>query len=415
MAHPRLAQGDLSKQRARRVAEAGFSLVELAIAVVIIGIMMTMGLAAMNAARTNQAFSTTIQKEATIKQALINYLRSNSRLPCPDTDFTAPDGIENRATAGDTTTACSAQFGIVPYVTLGLPRDAAQDGWSNFFSYEVSDTGTNTDWTRTANFYSGNSGLITVDTRSSTGTSTTLATGVVAVIVSHGPDGFGAYTIGGTRNWPIPALSIDESTNASGGTMFYQRDMTTDDTATGGAFDDIVLYMTANDLVGPLFLDGSLQTPAAMESTVSAEFQKIKTALIGYAMTHSTSHGGSSCNSWGSPYCRYLPYAASGTNGVATSGSGTTTPGYVPYSDLGLVSSDAIDPWGKYYEYLVNSTAASTGWGGGISSAQPTSSSTAVQLTSAGPDKTFGTTDDIVLNIAVGEIQGALAAGGYLP
>lgn len=412
MAHPRHPQSDLSKQRARRVAEAGFSLVELAIAVVIIGIMMTMGLAAMNAARTNQAYSTTIQKEATIKQALINYLRSNSRLPCPDTDFTAPDGKENRATAGDTTTACSAQFGIVPYVTLGLPRDAAQDGWSDFFSYQVSNTGTNTDWTRTANFYSGNSGLITVNTRTSTGTSSTLATGVVAVIVSHGPNGLGAYTIGGTRN-TMPASTTDEYLNADGGggTTFYQRDATTSDTATGGAFDDIVLYMTANDLVGPLYLDGSLQTPAAMTSTVSAEFQKIKTAAIGYAMSHSTGRGSTSCNWSGyTPYCRYLPYAASGTNGIATAG---TTSGNVPYSDLGLVSSDAIGPWGNYYKYVVNSTAASSGWGGGISSAQPTSSSTAIQLTSAGPDKTFGTSDDIVLNVSVAEIQGALAS--YLP
>ncbi len=78
-------------------------------------------------------------------------------------------------------------FGIVPYVTLGLPREAVQDGWGNFFSYRISNTaGANTDGTITANFNAGNTGLLTVNTRVA-GAVTLVASGVVAVVVSHGP------------------------------------------------------------------------------------------------------------------------------------------------------------------------------------------------------------------------------------
>ena len=106
----------------------------------LIGIVLTMGIGAWTANLENQAHAATAQRQAAIKETLTGYLRRNNRLPCPDTDFTAPDGVENRTTTGDPATACSAAFGILPYTTLGLARDAARDGWGNFFSYHVSNT-----------------------------------------------------------------------------------------------------------------------------------------------------------------------------------------------------------------------------------------------------------------------------------
>ena len=77
-------------------ANRGFSLVELSVVVHIIGIIMTMGIGAWTANLENQAHSATAQRQAAIKEALTGYLRRNNRLPCPDNDFTAPDGVENR-------------------------------------------------------------------------------------------------------------------------------------------------------------------------------------------------------------------------------------------------------------------------------------------------------------------------------
>lgn len=381
----------------------GFSLVELSIVVLIIGIVLTMGIGAMNASRENQAYATTAQKQNAIKEALIGYIRRNNRLPCPDTDFTAPDGVENRTTANDPTTACSARFGILPYVTLGLARDMTRDGWDNFFSYHVSNTtGANTDWTLTASFRTGNAGTLTVNDRSGA-TVTPIATAVVAVVISHGRNGLGAYAIGGTRN-TLPALGTDELDNTNGtDTTYFRRNVTTDDAATGGAFDDQVMFLTASDLLDPLFRDGSLRAPSA---TVHDALQRIKLAMIGYAMGNSSGYGGSGCTSWAStPRCRVV-ISADTSNGWTELGNAN---GVVPYFDLGLTFAEATDPWGIRYGLILDATAISTGSGGGISSASPAASTVAVRLASNGPDRVAGGGDDFVLNVTVAEIRGYMS------
>ena len=99
--------------------------------------LLTIGLSAFNAQLTNAALSTTAKKQAVIKDALAGYLLRYSRLPCPDSDFFAPDGIENRTNGGteatppDATLACATVFGILPYRTLGLARTDALDAWEN--------------------------------------------------------------------------------------------------------------------------------------------------------------------------------------------------------------------------------------------------------------------------------------------
>ena len=405
-----LNQGISATHRAARGAQAGFTLIELSIVLFVIGVVLTSGLVALNAVQRNQAGSATAQRQVTVRDALIDYLRRNSRLPCPDSDFTAPDGIENRATAGNPATACSAVFGIVPYVTLGLPREAAQDGWGNFFSYHLSNTaGANTDWSISANFNAGNTGLLTVNTRVA-GTSTLVASEVVAVVVSHGPNGFGGYTLGGTRN-TLPALiTSDESSNARANILslvtYYRRDATTDDTATGGAIDDIVLYITADDVLRPLFKDGSLQSPAAQ---VNAEMQKIKSALIGYAMSAMSSSGDTNCtNSGSTPKCRNLPYADSllASDGFQNAGILSDV---VPYNTLGLALADATDPWATRYRYSVEGVAANTSIGIGSASPNP-ASITVITLTSYGPNRAAGGGDDITLSVPVSEVRGYLGS-----
>lgn len=112
--------------------QCGFTLAEMAVVVFIMGIAMSMGLKMTNANLDNSAYSTTKAKQERIKIALIGYLRSNGVLPCPDNST----GISTGVAAG----SCSASaqgYGVVPWQTLGLSRDAAQDGWGNLFSYRV--------------------------------------------------------------------------------------------------------------------------------------------------------------------------------------------------------------------------------------------------------------------------------------
>jgi prepilin-type N-terminal cleavage/methylation domain-containing protein len=391
----------------------GFSLVELSIVVLVIGIVLTMGIGAWTANLENQAHSATAQRQATIKEALTGYLRRNSRLPCPDTDFTAPDGIENRATAGDPTTACTAAFGVLPYVTLGLARDAVRDGWGNFFSYHVSNTNitaassgnwsANTDWTRTAWFRPGNTGLITVNERSGA-TVTPVATSIVTVVVSHGRNGLGAYTIGGTRN-TLPAVGADEEDNTDGDTTYFRRELTADDAATGGPFDDQVLFLSANDLLEPLFRDGSLRAPAAVTNDA---LQKIKMTVIGHAMGFLSGHGGSTCtNSSATVKCRLI-VSADISNGSSEAGNNDA---HLPYVDLGMSLAEAMDPWGMRYRYKPNTAVITNGWGYGIGSGAPSANTLAMQIYSQGPNRTDdgGVGDDISVSVAVGEVRGYMA------
>lgn len=221
-------------------------------------------------------------------------------------------------------------------------------------------------------------------------------------MVSHGPNGFGAYTIGGTRNtMPAPTTS-DESSNARANAVsfvtYYRRDPTTDDAATGGAIDDVVLLVTADELLRLLFKDGSLSSPAAQ---VSAEMQKIKLALIGYAMANEANQGTSNCSGGGSLKCKNLPYADSDTDGSQNSG---TTSGTVPYNDLGISAADGTDPWGVRYRYTVNATAAMSASGNGISSTQPSANTILITLTSYGPNRLLGT-DDITVTVSAAEVR----------
>lgn len=401
----------------RRHAESGFSLVELAVVTLIISIFLTIGLSAMNAVRENTALSATNAKQAAIKEVLIGYLRRNSRLPCPDTEpvaLAAPDGIENRATAGNPATACSSTFGTIPYVTLGISRDAAQDGWGNLFSYHISNTaGANTDWTITANFRLGNNGVITVNDRTSDAAApTTISTTIAAVIVSHGPNGFGAYKIGGTRN-ALAAVGTDERNNTDGDTTYYRRSTTTDDASwpTKGAFDDVVLSLTQDDLLAPLFKDGSIKSPTG---EVNDAFYKIKTALIGYALGNPSANGNAACNSGAAATkCRFFPTADT-SNGMQEAGNYDLL---LPYIDVSLNQTDAIDPWGKRYRYQICRNLSDTTVGThGISSALPiacgagTTYPTGLRIISEGPDRTFGTTDDIAISVSIGELRGALSA-----
>lgn len=394
--------------------ERGFSLVELSVVILIIGIVMTMGIGAWTANLENQALAATVQRQAAIKDALAGYVRRNSRLPCPDNDFTAPDGIENRTTANDPATACSARFGLLPYVTLGLARDAVRDGWGNFFSYHVSNTANtpaasgnwsaNSDWTRSANFRSGNTGTLTVNDRNGAAV-TPIAAGVAAVVVSHGRNGFGAYSIGGTRN-TLPAAGTDEldNTNGTADTTYFRRELTTSDAATGGAFDDQVMFLTANDLLEPLFRDGSLRAPAAAANDA---LQRIKLAVIGYAMGNLNTHGNSNCTSSpATPKCRLI-IPADISNGTFEAGNSN---GLLPYLDLGLTQAEALDPWGMRYRYQPNATAISTGSGGGIGSNSPSAGTVAMTIFSQGPNRADGGGDDISISVSVAEIRGHLSS-----
>ena len=367
----------------RQPNNGGFSLVEMAIVVVLMGIFLTLGLAAFNAQLNNAALSTTKKKQEIIREALIAYLRDFKRLPCPEvTAFgvSAPNGVEGRQTAGNPASNCSSFWGTLPYAELGLSRDIALDGYENFFTYFVSSAlAGEPDWTLTQvagvpGFSVGNPGRFAI---TENGTATTLSKNLAAVvIVSHGSNGLGAFTSKGYRN-ALPANGTDERQNAPDTSVnsppgwvapsliavvpptLPNPSITAliirDRTETPAPFDDVVLAIRPNDLLSPIVKDGALKSAEAL---IQEQLATVRDVAIAQMLSNA---------------CNPVPVSTFTTN----------------YSPSGL----PLDPWGSTIVY-------------GNPSGTPLTLTTngnavAFRVWSMGPDRASGTSDDRILSTGI--------------
>lgn len=254
---------------------AGFSLVEMAIVILIAGIMMGAGLSLLAVKQTAAQADVTRKNQETIKQALINYLGQKKRLPCPTT-------VANGGIAAPLP-PCTSYSGIVPYYALGLDRAVALDGWENFITYVVSanpittpplspyttawlysynassSASPNTNNASLAFWPSISTGGITVTDGTNTIASPSNATGAAVVLISYGKNGYGAFNIKG-QNAPPPTANVDEVKNAAPDSTGLAITVVKRDASE--IFDDILMIVSTNDLTGPLITNGTLQSNA---------------------------------------------------------------------------------------------------------------------------------------------------------
>ncbi len=113
--------------------QQGFSLLEIAITLVLITILMQTSLSVLNQARHIQTYQTTAEQLQDIKQTLLSFIQINYYLPCPDTDN---DGLENRQIDG----RCHANRGTLPYLEFG--GLGKQDEFGNPFLYAINSNST---------------------------------------------------------------------------------------------------------------------------------------------------------------------------------------------------------------------------------------------------------------------------------
>ena len=186
--------------------------------------------------------------EAT-RDALMGFALANRYLPCPDT---TGDGIADPAVPG----VCPNAEGFLPWATLNVGQS---DAWGNRLRYRISPEFTNTP-SNPCTIGDGRLGLcksgnITVNTRDTSKNSAILSSNVVAVILSHGTNGYGATAASGIARPAPPGINADETLNSNPpGTIFLSRTSTTP----GGAcsdgppatqpyceFDDIVVWLSS--------------------------------------------------------------------------------------------------------------------------------------------------------------------------
>lgn len=216
----------------------GFTLVELAIVLVIVALLAS-GLMVGIAAQRNAAETIDAQRQLeNIRETLTGFALTHGRLPCPAlpnlTSSDASVGVEN----------CAQPHGVLPWVTLGLPE---VDPWGRRFTYYAHGSFTGA-------VPSGALASFTLDTvgnanvKAGSGSSSNVASDLPAVVVSHGSRGAGAWQPNGSQ---LPGVSGDEAENADADLTFISR---TQD----GNFDDLVTWIVPSILKSKMVAAGRL-------------------------------------------------------------------------------------------------------------------------------------------------------------
>jgi type II secretory pathway pseudopilin PulG len=217
--------------------EAGFTLVEIAIVLLIVGLMIGGLIAPLSSQMEQRRVSDTQRVMGEAREALFGFALRNGYLPCPA--ISATNGLEDR-----TSNVCNKRYGFLPWATLGVNR---LDGWNRLMGYtvtpEFADSG--------APFTLKTARDITIATRNRNG-QLVAATGVndvPAALISFGRNGYGATSDQNTIIADAGSGNLDEKTNLqSSGTALIARDPSDDARASGGAFDDVVLWISPNIL-----------------------------------------------------------------------------------------------------------------------------------------------------------------------
>ena len=218
--------------------QSGFSLVEIAIVLVIVGLMvgglltpLTMQLEQRKAADTQRAL-----EEA--REALVGFAVRYGYLPCPA--ISASDGQEDRSGSRCTD---ERRDGYLPWATLGL---AKLDAWHHLYRYSVTPAFADS----VNRFKLVTARDITVYTRDALGklSAATAAADIPAVILSHGRNGYGATSDVGLRLANASRSNEDELGNAGADINFMARGASDNRALPGGEFDDMVTWVSPNIL-----------------------------------------------------------------------------------------------------------------------------------------------------------------------
>lgn len=258
--------------------QRGFSLVEIAIVLVIISVLITIVAVPLATQVEQRRGEETLKQLEQIKEAITGYAIANGRLPCPAT----VSGNEQFAAGGNAANGNCQQFvGFVPAVTLGLSGLDANgfvvDAWGlqqNRIRYAVSSVGIAVAGTplacptAVANIFTANNGMRTSTMSCLADTSAALnmmticavtptgvagaATGCTSLLTSKAP--FVVYSLG--KNAATGGAD-DEAHNLDADTYFVSRTPTPAGSA-AGEFDDLVTWGSINTLFARMVQAGKL-------------------------------------------------------------------------------------------------------------------------------------------------------------
>jgi prepilin-type N-terminal cleavage/methylation domain-containing protein len=255
---------------------AGFTLVELAVVLLIIGLLLGGLVVTVSAQLELQHTAETRQTLDNVRDALTGFAVASGRFPCPAT--AASNGQESPAGGGACTGAgnggCGTgspgvAHGFVPGVTLGVtPLDSqgyVLDGWNNRVRYSVStcQIGAQTYPFTTANGMK-TVGMGTLSTTNllnvcgSASGATTTSCGTAVSLTSKAPAVI--YSVG--KNGPTGGTGADETENPNPNSgdadiVFVFHDISVA-SAPGGEYDDMMTWISLPVLYSRMIAAGQL-------------------------------------------------------------------------------------------------------------------------------------------------------------
>lgn len=239
----------------KRHSHNGFTLVEMAIVLVIVGLLIGGVLAPLSTQKEQERRKENQQLLEDAREALIGFAVVNGYLPCPDTDG---DGIEDTGpNPGDCSrlNATSANFypngtpGRLPWVTLGINAEFDPWGDTHLVRYAVNGAfvGDTLDGTFALTASGTAPGILEIHNDATDCGSTVglVAFSVPAVIWSSAKTDYA----------PAPVSSADELENTDNDNCFVDREY---NTAAGSEYDDQMLWLSPNILFNRMISAGKL-------------------------------------------------------------------------------------------------------------------------------------------------------------
>ncbi len=213
-----------------RSKQGGFTLIEMAIVLLVIGLLLGGLLTPLSNKIESERYKESSRELDKIVDALMGYAVANRRLPCADTD---DDGFE------DVGANCNDE-GSVPWATLGVGRE---DAWGNSIRYRVDAGFTTAPIPDPADTDVGNS-LSVVD-QSGVPLTPNYPDAPVAILFSCGNDGL--------PNGENDANGADDSAtcvNPGAPNPIYVQDVP------AASFDDLLVWLSKNRVLNRMVAAG---------------------------------------------------------------------------------------------------------------------------------------------------------------